>query len=130
MTRPQILRTEAGDELVVLTRPEYDALLAAAGDGGAEARAVARIVEASDAAIARGDEILLPDWLAIETARGETPFKVIRRRLGRTKHDVAQNAGVSQRAVSDLERGGAEATQEIRARIAAALDVDPAWLEA
>lgn len=129
MPKPQIIHAESAGELVVLPRAEYDALLAAAGDLDAEARAVHRIVAAHQDALARGEEILLPDWLAFATARGETGLKVVRKHLKRTQQDVARAAGITQGFLSDLERGANKPTAEMRARLAVALDVDPRWLE-
>lgn len=64
----QFLKTDTGDELVVLSRRDYDALLARAGDEdaedrmtlilAAEARAEQPLPEPVSAAILRGDSIL------------------------------------------------------------------------
>ena len=126
---PQIIRSDGADELVVLTRSDYDALLAAAGDPEAEQRAVARIGEATAAAIAAGDEHVLPDWLALATARGEAPLKVVRRRLRHTQQEIASACGVTQGFLSEVEGGRKAPNAAMRARLAAALGVDPAWLD-
>lgn len=68
---------------------DYDAPLAAGGDLDAEARAVGRIVSDSEKALARGEEVLLPDWLAFATARGETGLKVVRKHLKRTQQRMS-----------------------------------------
>lgn len=129
MNKHQIIHAPVAGELVVLTREDYDALLAAAGDPDAESRAVGRIVAASDAAIARGDEVLLPDWLAIATARGEPAIKVVRKHLDKTQTEVAAAAGITQGYLSDLERGTTRPRPDMVDRLAAALGVERAWLE-
>lgn len=128
MSRPQIIRTEGGDELVVLSRAEYDALLAAAGDLEAESRSVARIVAQGDAALARGDEILLPGWLAVPVTRGEPALKVIRKHLRRSREEVAVAAGISAGHLGELERQSRTADADLLGRLAAALSVDERWL--
>lgn len=129
MAKPQIIHAESAGELVVLSRDEYDALLAAAGDLDAEARAIHRIVDEAEAAIAAGDEYLVPDWLAFETARGDTALRVVRKHQDRTQREVARAAGITQGFLSDLERGANRPTPEMRDRLAAALGVDPRWLD-
>lgn len=56
----QFLKTEAGEELVVLTRREYDSLLARLGDEEAEDRMTVRILEEVGARLASGEEKLVP----------------------------------------------------------------------
>ena len=56
----QFLKTEAGEELVVLTRREYDSLLARLGDEEAEDRMTMRIMDEVEARLASGEEKLLP----------------------------------------------------------------------
>lgn len=124
-----IIRTESGDELVILSRRDFDALLAAAGDEAAEGRAAERIVLEMRAALARGEETLLPEWLAVPTAEGEPATAVVRRHLGRTQAEVAKAAGVRRGFLADVERGAKRLTPRTRARLAAALGVEAAWLE-
>jgi hypothetical protein len=58
--KPQFLRTETGEELVVLSRREYDSLLARLGDEEAEDRMTVRILEEVGARLASGEEELVP----------------------------------------------------------------------
>ncbi len=58
--RPQFLQTETGEELVVLTRREYDSLLARLGDEDAEDRMSVRLIEEVGARLASGEEELVP----------------------------------------------------------------------
>ena len=126
----QIIRTDGSEDLVVLTRAQYDALQAAAGDSNAEVRAASRIVADSDAAIAGGSEMLLPGWLALPIARGEAPAKVVREQSGRSRSDIATAAGIKESHLSDIECGNKAPSPRIRARLAAALGIDPTWLVA
>src|SRR6266446_2042904 len=74
MGKLQIIQTD-GEDLVVITRSDYEALLARAGDDASEDAMTARIVEATDAKIARGEDVALPAavWDAIES--GEQPTR-------------------------------------------------------
>ncbi len=58
--KPQFLKTEAGEELVVLSRREYDSLLARLGDEEAEDRMTMRIAEEVGRRLASGEETLVP----------------------------------------------------------------------
>ena len=58
MGKPQIIHTN-GEDLVVILRRDYEALLARAGDEGSEDAMTARIIAATDAKIARGEDIPL-----------------------------------------------------------------------
>lgn len=129
MTSHQTITTETGDELVVLSRRDFDALLAAAGDEEAERRAAERIAREARGRIDRGEEVVLPDWLAFATARGESPLKAIRGRAGRTQADLARAAGAPQSFISEIEGGRKAMPAALRAKLADALDVDPRWLD-
>jgi len=84
MGKLQIIHTD-GEDLVVIPRRDYDALLARAGDEASEDAMTARIVEATDAKIARGEDVALPTavWAAIES--GEHPIRAIRKYRGLTQ---------------------------------------------
>ena len=57
--KPQIITTDSGEELVVLSRREYDALLAQLGDEEAEDRMTMLLADEARQRIARGDETLI-----------------------------------------------------------------------
>lgn len=125
----QIIPTDGADELVILPRSEYDALRAAAGDEVAEMRAAERIVRASDAAISRGDEAVLPDWLAAAVMEGDTVVKAARRHAGRTQIQLASEMSITQGYLSEIESGKKAPNASMRTRLAAALGIEAAWIE-
>jgi hypothetical protein len=96
MGKLQIIHTD-GEDLVVIPRSDYEALLACAGDEASEDAMIARIIEANDAKIARGEDVALPTavWVAIES--GEHSIRAIRKYRGLTQIDVADTALVSAR---------------------------------
>ena len=104
MGKSQIIHTD-GEDLVVIPRSDYEALLARAGDEASEDAATARIVAATGAKIARGEDVALPAavWAAIES--GEHPVRAIRKYRGLTQMDVAKQAGLRQGYIADIEAG-------------------------
>ena len=122
MGKSQIIHTD-GEDLVVIARSDYEALLARAGDAASEDAMTARIVEATDAKIARGEDIALPAavWTAIEN--GEHPIRAIRKHRSLTQIDVAQQAGLRQGYIADIEAGKKTGSATSLKAIAAALGV-------
>jgi len=101
MGAPQIITTESGEELVVLTRRDYDALLARLGDEDAEDAMAARIIEESRA---RGDAALpMSVWEEIDAA--PSPVGPIRKWRKLTQAELAEKAGISQGYLSEIEAG-------------------------
>ena len=58
--KPTFITTDGGEELVVLSRREYDSLLARLGDEEAEDRMTMRIADEVRQRIDSGEEELLP----------------------------------------------------------------------
>jgi hypothetical protein len=126
VSRLQIIRTDGGEELVVLTRQDYDVLAARAGEEPAEDALTARVVDETSRAIDSGDDIALPEevWAAIEG--GEAPAGVLRRYRRLSVAEVGVRAGIPEEVLAEIE-GGREATADERRRLARALAV-PATL--
>ena len=126
MGKSQIIHTD-GEDLVVITRSDYEALLARAGDDASEDAMTVRIIEATDAKIARGEDVALPAavWDAIES--GEQPVRAIRKFRGLTQIDVAEKAGLRQGYIADIEagkkRGSATSLKAIAVALGVPLDV-------
>jgi DNA-binding XRE family transcriptional regulator len=123
MANPQIIRTETGEELVVLTRRDYEALRARAGDEAAEDVMSARIVAESDAALAKGADVALPDSVWAEIEGGANPLRVLRRMRGMTQDELAAAAGLSQSYLSDIEAGRKRGTADTLKSLARELRV-------
>ncbi|HEV7981293.1 MAG TPA: helix-turn-helix transcriptional regulator [Xanthobacteraceae bacterium] len=83
----------------------------------------ARVVEATNAKIARGEDVALPTavWAAIE--RGEHPVRAIRKYRGLTQIEVAEKAGLRQGYIADIEAGKKTGSATSLKAIAAALGV-------
>ena len=122
MGKSQIIHTD-GEDLIVIARSEYEALLARAGDEASEDTMTARIIAATGAKIARGEDVALPAavWAAIES--GEHPIRAIRKHRGLTQMEVAERAGLRQGYIADIEAGKKKGSAASLKAIAAALDV-------
>jgi DNA-binding XRE family transcriptional regulator len=124
MGKPQIIRTEAGEELVVIPLSEYDELQRRAGeDDAAEGEWARRVIAESDAAIARGDDVLLPleVWTSID--RGDNAVRVLRKHRRLTQAELATKVGITQAFLSEIERGRKVGTTDTLKSLAKALAV-------
>ena len=126
MSEPQIIRTPAGEELVVLPRAEYEALLERAGYEGEDAKDVA-FYDARKAELAAGDGVL-PVEVSAAILRGDGRLKAIRNWRGVTQLHLASETGLGQGYLSDLESGRRTGMPEMIAKIAQALNVPVGWL--
>ncbi len=126
MSEPQIIRTPGGEELVVLPRAEYEALLERAGYEGEDAEDVA-IYDTRKAELAVGDGVL-PVEVSAALLRGDSRLKAIRNWRGETQLHLAAETGIGQGYLSDLESGHRTGTPETIAKIAQALNVPVGWL--
>jgi DNA-binding XRE family transcriptional regulator len=126
MSAPQIIRTSSGEELVVLPRHEYEALLDRA-DRAAEDDEDVAIYDARKAELATGDRIL-PAEVSAAVLRGESRLKAIRNWRDLTQQHLEFKTGIGQGYLSDLEKGRRTGTPETIAKLAQALEVPVEWL--
>ena len=118
----QTIKTESGDELVILSRREYDALLAQNGDADAEDAMTLLI-----AAEARSGATL-PAPVSAAVLDGQSVLRAVRKWRGVTQADLAGRSGVAQGYLSEIENRTKTGTPDSLAKIAQALDVPSAWL--
>jgi len=123
MSAPQIIRTPGGEELVVLPRAEYEALL----DRAAENADDVAIYDARKAELAAGG-IVLPAEVSAAILRGASRLKAIRNWRGETQLQLNSRTGIGQGYLSDLESGRRTGSPETIAKLAQALDVPVEWL--
>lgn len=126
MGAPQIIRTSSGEELVVLPRAEYEALLERADHDVEDADDVA-IYDARKAELAAGGDVL-PLEVSAAILRGDSRLKAVRNWRGETQTHLEFITGIGQGYLSDLENGRRTGTGETIAKLAQALDVPVAWL--
>ena len=126
MSAPQIIRTPSGEELVVLPRADYEALLERADRAAEDADDIA-VYDARKAELAAG-VVVLPPEVSAAILRGESRLKAIRNWRGETQLQLNAKTGIGQGYLSDLETGRRAGSPETVAKLAEALDVPVEWL--
>ncbi len=126
MSSPQIIRSPSGEEMVVIPRAEYEALLERADHDAEDAEDVA-IYDARKAELAAGG-LVLPAEVSAAVLRGESRLRAIRNWRDVTQVYLAHKTNIGQGYLSDLESGRRTGTPETIAKLARALDVPVAWL--
>ena len=126
MRTPQIIRAPGGEELVVLPRAEYEALLVRADHEAEDADDVA-IYDVRKAELAASG-VVLPPEVSAAILRGESRLKAIRSWRGETQLHLNVMTGIGQGYLSDLESGRRTGTPETIAKLAQALIVLVEWL--
>lgn len=107
-----------GAELVVLTRADFDALVA----GEDEDRGTARIIRETSATIERGEDVAIPETVWDDMPR-RGKYAAIRAWRQLTQSQVARAVGISQPFYSQIERGVREPSLQNVVQIARALRV-------
>jgi DNA-binding XRE family transcriptional regulator len=111
--------TPGGEEMVVLARAEYDALV--------EMAEMLEDVAAYDAAkrrVAEGDDLRIPAEFVDRLIDGESPIRVWRDFRGMTSKELAKAIGISTAYLSEIENGKKEGSISVFRNIARALRVD------
>ena len=126
MTEPQIIRTPSGDEMVIIPRAEYEALVAAAHNEDEDDVAV---YDARKAELAASRNGLLPPPVSEAMIKGDSLLRALRRWRDITQSDLAVKAEVGQGYLSDLESRRRTGAPETLRRLAQALGIPPEWLE-
>ena len=114
MGRIQIIRTPSGEEMVVLPKAEYEALVAAAETIDEDTEDVA-LYDARKAALKQGDGNtgLLPGPVSVLLLKGNSRLKAIRLWRDMTQTELAKQAGVGQGYLSDMESGRRAVSGEV-----------------
>ncbi|MDR6953801.1 DNA-binding XRE family transcriptional regulator [Ancylobacter sp. 3268] len=93
-------KSPAGEDIVILSRPEYDALVAASEDA-ADARAAGAVLSRIEA----GTEALIADEDMDAYLAAATPLAFWRKKRGLTQAALASATGVGQGFLSEIESG-------------------------
>lgn len=124
MGRLQIIRTPSGEELVVLPRAEYEALIKAADE---DADDVA-IYDARKAELLAGRDGALPEAVSRLLLKSNSRLKAIRLWRKMSQVELAKLVGVGQGYLSDIETGRRQGSQEVLKSLAERLNVPPEWI--
>src|SRR5258708_7735356 len=112
---PVMTKSPKGDDIVILSRKEYDRLLVAANEDAADA-AIAR------KAIARHEETLSEAEMD-ELLAARTPLAFWRKNRDLTQTDLAKAAEIAQGFLSEIESGRKTGDVTVLQRIAIALEI-------
>ena len=105
-------------EMVTIPVAEYQALL-----GAATNLADLRAHDRAMAAIARGDEELVPEAFAKRLIAGESPVRVWRELRGLTQAALAASSGVNRVQIANIESGAKSGSVATLRKLADALGV-------
>jgi DNA-binding Xre family transcriptional regulator len=124
---PQFIKTPGGEEMVIISRADYDAILVKLADLEEDAADVA-IYDARMADLSAGRDERLPEEVSSAMLRGASLLTALRKWRGVTQLDLAAKAGVGQGYLSDLESGRRKGAPETLDALSTALDVPRDWL--
>ena len=115
----QIIKTPAGDDLVILPKSDYERLVELAEDqlDAAAAREMLRLVQT-------GEEEVFPREVTNRLIDGENPTKVFREYRGLTQAQLADKVGTNKVYISQIERGERQGSLSLLRKLADALRVD------
>jgi len=114
----QIIETPSGERLVVLPEAEYEALV----DAVEEAEDLAAVAEYKDG-LARGEDDSIPAAIVDRLLGGENPIRVWREFRQFSVKALAEQAGIAQAYLSQIETGRRKGQVSTLRRIADALKV-------
>lgn len=123
----QTFKTPTGEEMVILPRADYDALIAAAQPYDEDADDVAIYDQRMAERAARNSPTLPPD-LSMLILRGYGRLKAIRKWRGLTQQDLAEKAGIAQGYLSSIEGGSRTGAHDTLVALAKVLDVPKEWI--
>jgi ribosome-binding protein aMBF1 (putative translation factor) len=112
---PVMTKSPKGDDIVILSRKEYDRLLAAADEDVIDAAMAKK-------AIARNEETL-SETEVNELLAARTPLAFWRKKRELTQTDLAKAAGIAQGFLSEIESGLKTGDVTVLQRIAIALEI-------
>jgi hypothetical protein len=125
--KPQIIKTPAGEELVVLTRAEYEELISGRDVDEEEAADIA-LFDERVAALEGGRNPALPPEVTKAMLAGQSLLRALRGWRNMTQVDLASRTELAQGYVSDLEAGKKAGAPQTLRKIAEALEIDPSWM--
>jgi transcriptional regulator with XRE-family HTH domain len=117
---PVMTKTPKGDEIVILSRAEYDALTTGRSDEDAADVAHANRILTE---LAEGSETLLTSEQADELLAAKTPLAFWRKHRGLTQEALSKLVGVAQGFISEIENGSKTGDVQTLAAVARALEI-------
>ncbi|MGE0282791.1 MAG: helix-turn-helix domain-containing protein [Rhizobiaceae bacterium] len=128
MAEIQVIRSQNGEEMVVLPRADYDALVAAAAEMDEDAADLA-MYDARKSELMASTNAVLPAKVSTLILEGNGRLKAIRLWRSMTQSELAAAVGIGQGYLSDLEARNKTGSPETVAALAVALGVPVEWID-
>ena len=119
MSHPQMIKTPAGERMVILPLKEYEQLREAAEDF-----ADVRACDKARQRLAAGEDELVPARFGERILNGENPVRVWREYRGLSVKELAGRANISAAYLSQLESGSRQGSLTTMKALTAALGLD------
>ncbi|WP_315734222.1 helix-turn-helix transcriptional regulator [Bradyrhizobium sp. SZCCHNR1093] len=116
---PVMTKTPQGDDIVILSRKEYDQLVAAANEDAADAETLRRSI----ARVESGEEETFSSAEVDAFLAAKTPLAFFRKKRGLSQDDLAKRAGITQGYLSEIEVGRKSGDVQTLRKLADALRV-------
>jgi ribosome-binding protein aMBF1 (putative translation factor) len=116
---PVMTKSPKGDDIVILSRKEYDQLVAAANEDAADAETLRRSI----ARVESGEEETFTSAEVDAFLAAKTPLAFFRKKRGLSQDDLAKRAGITQGYLSEIEVGRKSGDVQTLRKLADALKV-------
>jgi DNA-binding XRE family transcriptional regulator len=120
---PVMTKTPSGDDIVILSRAEYDSLMAHGDEYGDDDSADAAHANRMLARVADGSETILTDAEMDELLAAKTPLAFWRKKRGFTQARLSKSLRIAQGFISEIENGSKTGDVHTLAGIARLLNV-------
>ncbi len=128
MDEPQIIKTPAGGELVVLTRQDYDNILHELAEAKEDLSDIVTYDEGI-AELAASKTPCLPAEVSPYLLKGHSRVSALRHWRGLSLGDMAKATAISEALLVDIEARRLTPTSEQATQLAAALEIPLVWIE-
>lgn len=122
----QVITSPAGEEMVVVPKSEFDAILSRVAELDEDEADVA-IYDARKAELTEANK--LPAEVSMFMLRGDSRIRAIRKYRGLSQVELANHASLAQGFLSDLESGRRNLTDATVESLSKVLDVPADWLK-
>ena len=116
---PVMTKCPQGDDIVILSRAEYDQLIAAANEDATDADTLRRSV----IRVASGEEEIFTSDEVDAFLAAKTPLAFFRKKRGMNQNDLARRVGITQGYLSEIEVGRKSGDVRTLRKLADALKV-------
>ena len=127
MDDPQIIKSPSGDELVVLPRHEYEALVEALAEAEEELADIATL-DARKAELAKSANADLPAEVSAFLLTGNSRITAVRLWRQVQFSTLARDVGLTEAELAKIEKTGVSDDASVTAKIATSLNVPADWI--